>query len=131
MITHALLHFSHGITADGGLLHLTSQYGDVQTYDPERGTTRARASGLSRPMGIVVGPDGSLVVAEADAGRVLAIDEQGTVTVLAQGLDHPVDVAFDAAGRLYVSDEHAGAVLRVQEDGQTVIVADGLGAPRV
>lgn len=128
--THALLHFSHGIAADGGLLHVTSQYGTVQTYDPEHGTTRERAVGLRQPLGIAVGPDGSLVVAETGAGRIVALDDGDTLTVRAEGLDHPVDVAFDAAGRCYVSDDRLGTVLRIEADGSTVTVADGLGAPQ-
>ncbi|WP_128379477.1 SMP-30/gluconolactonase/LRE family protein [Streptomyces cavernae] len=122
--------FVHGVTHAGGLVHLTSQYGDVHTYDPESGTTRPRAAGLDQPFGIAVGPDGSLVVAEAGAGRIVSVDDTGTVTVLAEGLDHPVDVAFDTAGRCYVSDDRLGAVLRLADDGNTEIVADGLGAPQ-
>lgn len=129
VITRELLHFCHGITADEGVLHLTSQYGTVQTYDPESGTIRVRATGLDRPLGIAVRADGTLVVAEAGAGRVLAIDGTDTVSVLAEGLAHPVDVAVDSEQRCYVSDDRLGAVLRI-EDGRTVTVADGLGAPQ-
>ncbi|WP_328224481.1 PQQ-binding-like beta-propeller repeat protein [Streptomyces sp. NBC_00104] len=133
--THLLLPFAHGITADGELLHYTSQFGIVQTYDPASGALSERARGLNRPIGIAVGPDGSLVVAETGAGRVVAVDaepgsEPGTVTVLAEGLDRPTDVAFDAEGRLYVSEERLGSVLRIEADGGTVVVADGLGAPQ-
>ncbi|MFJ8532787.1 hypothetical protein [Streptomyces sp. NPDC093591] len=128
--THSLLHFAHGIMSDGELLHLTSQFGQVQTYDPETGTARVRAGGLRRPLGITVAPDGSLVVAESDAGRVVAVDEADAVTVLADGLDRPVDVAFDAEGRCYVSDERLGAVLRIEADGPPTVVVDGLDAPQ-
>jgi sugar lactone lactonase YvrE len=133
--THLLLPFAHGITADGELLHYTSQFGIVQTYDPVSGALRERARGLNRPIGIAVGPDGSLFVAEMGAGRVVAVDadsasEPGTVTVLAEGLDRPTDVAFDAEGRLYVSEERLGTVLRIEADGATAVVADGLGAPQ-
>ncbi|MEV4969806.1 hypothetical protein [Streptomyces scopuliridis] len=127
--THGLLHFCHGIAADNGLLHLTSQYGTVQTHDPERGTTRVRATGLDQPLGIAVRTDGTLIIAEAGAGRVLAIDGTDTVTVLAEGLEHPVDVALDAEQRCYVSDDRLGAVLRI-DDGRTVPVAEELGAPQ-
>ncbi|WP_246113474.1 SMP-30/gluconolactonase/LRE family protein [Streptomyces montanus] len=127
--TEALLIFTHGITADGGLLHVTSQFGNVQTYDPERGTTRVRATGLRQPLGLAVRTDGALVVAETGAGRIIAIDEGDTVTVLAEGLEHPVDVAFDAEQRCYVSDDRRGAVLRI-DDGEAVPVAEGLGAPQ-
>ncbi|WP_240436667.1 hypothetical protein [Streptomyces sporangiiformans] len=127
--TEALLIFTHGITADGGLLHLTSQFGNVQTYDPVRRTTRVRATGLGQPLGLAVRVDGALVVAETGAGRIIAIDEDDTVTVLTEGLEHPVDVAFDAEQRCYVSDDRLGAVLRI-DDGQAVPVAEGLGAPQ-
>lgn len=126
---HVLRPFTHGITAHGGLLHLTSQYGEVRTYDPEHGNTRIRASGLQQPTGVCARPDGGLAVIETGAGRLLALDENDTVTVLAEGLDHPVDVALDAEGHLYVSDDRLGAVLRI-DAGHAVTVADGLDAPQ-
>ncbi|WP_420076231.1 hypothetical protein ACOAKG_12405 [Streptomyces sp. JL3001] len=128
--TLSLLHFSHGIVADGELLHLTSQFGQVQTYDPRDGTLRERAGGLRRPLGIAVAPDGSLVVAESGAGRVVAVGEDDAIRVLADGLDRPADVAFDGEGRCYVSDEGAGAVLRIEADAPPTVVADGLDAPQ-
>ncbi|MER7409388.1 MULTISPECIES: hypothetical protein [Streptomyces] len=141
--TDALMPFAHGIAADStGLLHLTSQYGDVRTHDPAAGTTRTRASGLSRPTGIDIAPDGTLVVAETDAGRLLTIDGDDTVTVLADGLTRPVDVTHDTEGHCYVSDASLGAVLRVEpadggageDSGQgrtarVTVLADGLDAP--
>ncbi|MEU0189488.1 SMP-30/gluconolactonase/LRE family protein [Streptomyces afghaniensis] len=127
--TEVLQPFVHGITADGDVLHTTSQFGTVQTYDPATGTTRTRATGLDQPLGITARPDGTLVVAETGAGRVLAIDGTDTVTVLAEGLDHPVDVTLDAEGRCYVSDDRRGAVLRI-DDGDAVQVANDLGAPQ-
>ncbi|MER6158883.1 hypothetical protein ABT147_25560 [Streptomyces sp. NPDC001868] len=132
--TQLLLPFAHGIAAEGELLHYTSQFGMVQTYHRESGTLLERARGLNRPIGIAVGPDGSLVVAETGAGRVVAVGNDGggsaPVTVLREGLDQPTDVAFDADGRLYVSEERLGTVLRIEADGRTVVVADGLGAPQ-
>ncbi|CAM5317960.1 hypothetical protein [Streptomyces purpurascens] len=127
--TEILQPFFHGITADGDLLHTTSQFGTVQTYDPAAGTTRLRANGLNQPLGIATRADGALVVAETGAGRVVAIDGTDTVTVLAEGLDHPVDVALDAGQRCYVSDDRRGAILRI-DDGEAVPVAEGLGAPQ-
>ncbi|MFB6847811.1 SMP-30/gluconolactonase/LRE family protein [Streptomyces sp. NPDC056373] len=127
--TEILQPFFHGITADGDLLHTTSQYGTVQTYDPATGTSRVRAAGLDQPLGIAVSPDGTLVVAETGAGRVLAVDATDAITVLAEGLGHPVDVTFDADGRCYVSDDRRGAVLRL-DDGEAVPVAEDLGAPQ-
>lgn len=134
--TPLLLPFAHGITADGELLYYTSQFGTVQSYHPKSGALRERARGLDRPIGIAVAPDGSLVVAETGAGRVVALAEGGTdsgaatVTALAEGLDRPTDVAHDAEGRLYVSEERLGTVLRIEADGTTAVVADGLAAPQ-
>lgn len=118
--------FAHGVAAEDGFLHTTSQYGDVRTQDLSDGAVRTRASGLNRPAGLAVRGDGALVVAEAGAGRVVAIDADDAVTVLADGLATPVDVAFDGE-RGYVSDEQRGAVLRL-DDGSPV--AEGLSAPQ-
>lgn len=121
--------YVHGLVADQGLLHLTSQLGDVRTYDPASHTTRTRAQSLAEPSGIVHGTDGALIVAEAGAGRVLRIDQDDTLTVLVDGLDHPVDVALDAEQRCYVSDDGLGQVVRIS-GGRTEVVMDGLGVPQ-
>ncbi|MEV0642394.1 hypothetical protein AB0I77_47300 [Streptomyces sp. NPDC050619] len=127
--THRLLPFVHAVTADNGLLHVTSQLGEVRTDDLTHDTTRVRVTGLSEPTGLEVAADGSLVVAESGAGRIVRIDETDNLTVLAEGLAHPVDVAFDDRENCYVTDDRLGAVLRV-EDGGTATVADGLGRPQ-
>lgn len=127
--TQQMLMATHGITADNGLLHTTSQYGEVRTLEAEQGTVRVRASGLNRPTGIAVREDGALVVAETGAGRVVAIDDGDVLTVLVEGLEHPVDVALDEEQRCYVSDDRSGAVLRI-DDGKAVSIADGLAAPQ-
>ncbi|AOS64484.1 gluconolactonase [Actinoalloteichus hymeniacidonis] len=129
VLTREMLIFVHGIAEDGGLLHVTSQFGDVRTYDPSDRSVRVRANGLDGPMGLAVRADGVLVVAEAGAGRILAIDAEDTVTVLAEGLTHPVDVALDERQRLYASEDGRGAVVRI-DDGEVVIIAEGLGAPQ-
>jgi sugar lactone lactonase YvrE len=118
--------FAHGVAAEDGFLHTASQYGDVRTYDLSDGSVRMRATGLNRPVGLTVRADGTLVVAEAGAGRVVGIDGDDAVTVLAAGFASPVDVAFDGA-QGYVSDEERGAVLRL-DDGSPV--AEGLSAPQ-
>ncbi|KUL22339.1 NHL repeat-containing protein [Actinoplanes awajinensis] len=125
----ALHTFAHGIAASAGLFHLTSQYGQVKTFDPGSGSARLRAAGLDRPTGLSVRPDGALVVAEAGAGRVLVIDADDAVSVLAEGLGRPVDVALDSDGRCYVSDEERGSVYRI-DAGVPVEVASGLSAPQ-
>jgi sugar lactone lactonase YvrE len=131
--TTELLPFAHGIAADGDLFHLTSQYGQVRTYDRVTRSIRTRAERLDQPLGIAVRADGVLVVAEAGAGRIVTIDAEDTLGVLAAGFGRPVDVTVDGDGRWYVSDEERGAVYRL--DGEAtgespVLLADGLGAPQ-
>jgi sugar lactone lactonase YvrE len=123
--THELLFFTHGIAARAGLLHLTSQYGQLRTHDPAARTTRERGR-LDRPGGLDVRADGTLVVAETGAGRVVLVDDADTVTVLADGLTEPVDVAVDG-DRVYVSD--AAGVFGV-DDGVPTPVATDLQAPQ-
>ncbi len=65
--TFALLTFAHGIAADGDLLHLTSQYGTVVTYDPARRSSRTRATGL-RPAPRHRGRTGRLPRRRGDGG---------------------------------------------------------------
>ncbi|WP_344485853.1 hypothetical protein [Nonomuraea monospora] len=126
--TTELVNFVHGVAADGDLLHTTSQYGQVRTHDRASGTTRTRANGLERPLGIAVRADGTLLVAESGAGRIVAIGHDDQVSVVADGLGSPAGVAVDG-GRCYVTDERLSAVYRI-EDGVPELLADGLGAPQ-
>ncbi|GAB3568671.1 SMP-30/gluconolactonase/LRE family protein [Amycolatopsis endophytica] len=120
-----MLVFTHGVAADGDLLHVTSQYGDVRTYDPLDRTTRTRASGLDQPMGLAARA-GTLVVAEAGAGRIVVIGEVDGITVLAEGFDHPVDVTVDDSD-CWFTDEARGAVFRI---GQEEPLLADLAAPQ-
>jgi sugar lactone lactonase YvrE len=123
----AFLPFAHAVTASGDDLHFTSQYGQVLTLS--RAETRTRAENLDQPQGIAVRPDGTLLIAEAGAGRVLSIAPDDVLSVVAEGLGRPVDVAVDADGRCYISDEDHGTVYRL-DDGKPTVIADGLHAPQ-
>ncbi|MHA6804087.1 Vgb family protein [Salinifilum ghardaiensis] len=128
--TRELLVLSHGVVADDrGRVHLTSQYGAVSSYEPDRRELTRRAAELDQPMGLAARSDGALVVAEAGAGRVVTIDEDDVLDVLVGGLDAPVDVAVDAEDRCHVCDERRGAVARV-DDGALVPLAEGLDRPQ-
>jgi sugar lactone lactonase YvrE len=96
----AFLPFAHAVTASGDDLHFTSQYGQVLTLS--RAETRTRAENLDQPQGIAVRPDGTLLIAEAGAGRVLSIAPDDVLSVVAEGLGRPVDVAVTADGRILV-----------------------------
>ncbi|WP_306209126.1 NHL repeat-containing protein [Actinoplanes sp. RD1] len=119
-----LIRFAHDVAADGNLLHVTSQYGQVQTYDRGTRRTRMRATGLDRPLGIAVRPDGTLLVAESGAGRILTIGPDDSIGLLAEGLGRPAGIAGD-----YFSDEEHGTVHRLTDTGPE-LVADGLDTPQ-
>jgi sugar lactone lactonase YvrE len=121
--------FAHALAADGDLLHFTSQYGQVATFDRATRTSRTRAENLDQPQGIAVRPDGTLLIAEAGAGRVLSIAPDDTVTVVAEGLGRPADVALDADGRCHVADADRGAVYRL-DDGKPLALAEDLHTPQ-
>ncbi|WP_016699241.1 SMP-30/gluconolactonase/LRE family protein [Actinoalloteichus spitiensis] len=128
--TRELLPFTHALTCDTrGVLHLTSEFGELRTYDPGTGADRTRVEGLVTPVGVAARDDGTVLVAESGGGRVVVVDQRDTVTVLVDGLDRPVDVAVDRQGRCYVTDEAAGVLHRV-DDGVAVPVAEGLDLPQ-
>ncbi|MCP2330198.1 NHL repeat protein [Actinoalloteichus caeruleus] len=128
--TRELLPFTHGLTCDArGLLHLTSEFGELRTHDPATGSSRTRVEGLDAPVGLAARADGAVLVAESGRGRVVVIDERDTVAVLVSGLERPVDVAVDGRGHCYVTDEATGVLHRV-DDGVAVPVAEGLDLPQ-
>ncbi|WP_206320722.1 hypothetical protein [Streptomyces zingiberis] len=154
-VTERRVHFAHGIAADpAGPVHITSQFGTVTTHDPAEEQDRVLASGLDQPNGIAVRADGTLVIAESGAGRIVTLaprpgpaaareedpdtpPEPGSGSgpgpePLLTGLGRPVDVAFDDAGHLYVTDEERGTLLRLHGGvpGEPVVVATGLDAPQ-
>ncbi|MBU9763387.1 PQQ-binding-like beta-propeller repeat protein [Mycobacterium sp. TNTM28] len=83
------------------------------------------AAGIDQPYGVALAPDGSVLVVEQGAGRLLSVRD-GAVSVLASGLDTPVGVVIGPDGAPLVSV--AGAVLRVR-GGATEPVVDGLHTP--
>ncbi|MGZ8694340.1 MAG: NHL domain-containing protein [Gaiellaceae bacterium] len=90
--------------------------------------------GLRRPIGLAVGPDGGVYVADGLGTTVVRIDPQTKRrTVAASGLQHPVYLTFDAQGRMLVVDElnriyrfdAAGAKTLVAGTGQRAHTGDG------
>jgi sugar lactone lactonase YvrE len=72
-------------TGGGQVLAVPSARHDVPGEDP--GTPTVVATGLSNPEGVAVDPDGTLLVVEGDAGRLVRLDpSQGTRHVVAEGL---------------------------------------------
>ena len=75
------------------------------------------------PTALAIGPDGALVIADAENHRVWRVDPQdGTIRTAAgtgepsaegDGLNSPRDVAFSPDGTLYIADTGNGRVCRI------------------
>jgi len=64
--------FVRGLAAGpGGALYVTTSAGNVASYHPGTRASQTFATGLNELLGIACAPDGSCIVAEAGAGRVL------------------------------------------------------------
>jgi streptogramin lyase len=94
------------------------------------------ARGISVPEGIVVLPNGSIVVAEQGADRVIRLNSHGGFTVLYTLAPVAGQEGVDGIGRdphsgdLLVPDSPRGTILRMNvRGGQARIVATHLGRP--
>jgi sugar lactone lactonase YvrE len=121
--------FVRGVAAGpGGALLLTTSAGSVASYHPGTRAAQTFATGLNELMGIAYAPDGSCVVAEAGAGRLLQINAKGEISVLASGLGRPAGVVVADNGACCVSEESKGRV--VQINGGATTILDGLQKPQ-
>jgi len=70
----------------------------------------APSAQFNHPMGLAVGPDGALYIADALNGRIRELDH-GVVSTVVYGLVSPEDIAFDRSGNLWIAD-YGGGVKR-------------------
>ncbi|WP_280835016.1 SMP-30/gluconolactonase/LRE family protein [Mycolicibacterium frederiksbergense] len=121
--------FLRGVIASGpGEFIVTTAADTVARYRPgapEGEVSEVLASGVDQPYGVALAPDGSVLVVEQGAGRLLSVRD-GSITVLASGLDTPVGVTIGPDGSPLVSV--AGGVVRVSGEGVAPLV-DGLHTP--
>ncbi|WP_221765825.1 NHL repeat-containing protein [Streptomyces sp. WAC 06783] len=102
----------------------------------------ATATPLRNPIGLAMGPDGSVYIADSGNNRVRRVDPQGIVTTVAgngfpgytgddapataTGLNAPWGVALDPGGNLYIADRNNHRVRMVGTDGNiTTVAGDG------
>ena len=97
---------------------------------------------LSSPLGLAVGLDGAVFIADTGNNKVrrLATDGTVTTTINAKGapgtegdggfatqaqLTYPVGLALDASGNLFVADNQTSRIRRVDPSGRIHLVAGG------
>lgn len=112
-------------------------FGDLQLLDPRTGTPTDTRAKLKHPYGLRFEADGTLLVAEHTAGRLLrfALDRtgrkfSGEPRVVAAGLAGPVEFVPADPAALYVTETAAGRVSRIAlASGTRTTVRDGLKNP--
>lgn len=124
------------ITVDnqGRLLWDDLASGTIDRLQGNRVVTIAR--GISVPEGIVVLPNGSIIVAEQGRDRIIRLNRGGSITVLYTLVPVPSQEGVDGLGRdprtgeLLVPDSPRGTILRMNVHGGNVrVIAHGLGRP--
>ncbi len=100
--------------------------GTGQGFPPGRYGAYARGvEGLRAPVDAVVLADGSLLVAERDAGRLLRIAPDGAREAFGPPLDAPEDVALLEDGGVAVADTGRDRILLLDAQGALVREIDG------
>ncbi len=111
--------------------------GAVQIVERASGKFLHTIKGFVKPGDAIEHGDGSLIVTEPSAGRVLRVTERmlpifgHSHAVLAEGLDQPCGLADARDGTIYVTESGSGRLLRISMAGGEVSeVASELGAIR-
>ena len=112
--------------ANGNLI-VSTVNGTVVTYHPITHQMTEHAKGLNEPHGVAMGPGGSIIVAEAGAGRVVAISGKEVKTA-ASGLSRPSGIALAPDGSCYVAEAGRGTVVHV--NGGVSVAVGGLDHPQ-
>jgi tripartite motif-containing protein 71 len=107
------LHFPHGIAVDAEDAVYVSASSGLSKYTSNGDLLADWTSSaqFGDPYGLVVGPDGTVYVADTDNGRIVALSPAGDVQATwgnegaAVGqLKYPEAVAIDNQGKIYVAD---------------------------
>jgi RHS repeat-associated protein len=156
--TQASLHPERLAVGPDGSLYISDSYNNrIRRITPDGfiatvvGTGLAQYSGdgdpateaaLNHPMGIAIGPDGSLYIADSFNQRIRRIGPDGLITTVAGNglagyggdggpatqatLNNPVGIAIGPDGSLYIADTGNSRIRRIAPDGLiTTVAGDG------
>lgn len=117
--------------ADGVLYIADTGHERVVSFDTASGVAAVRTNDLTSPVGVAVGADGTLFVADAGDGaggevKVYPGGGGATTMLTPNGMTTPIGVAVDASGSVVVSDGPTGAIVRVPNEGGTLDAADAV-----
>jgi sugar lactone lactonase YvrE len=121
------LTFAIAPAPDGRLALADIGASTIQLLDPATGTLTRVDVKVSRAHGVAFRSDGSLIVADTDAGRVLGV-AGGNVRVLAR-LRSPLSVAVGRDNSVYVVLVDLGQVVRLFPNGKRRTIVRGLSDP--
>ncbi|MGE5319671.1 MAG: hypothetical protein ACM3KD_05785 [Hyphomicrobiaceae bacterium] len=100
----------------GALFVFDERAGELQVWEQAEGLRRFRT-----PVGVALGPQGQVFVADADLGFVARLDAKGNpLRPIGKGvLKRPTGIAYDAAhGRLYVADTYGHDIKVFDDEGR-------------
>ena len=122
---------AHVSISGENLIAVSQVFGTVQRLNRHSLEVLASWEGFSSPGDAVEAPDGSLIVADTGAGRVLRITgpEPMDRAVIADGLAAPTGLVLGADGTLYVTETGAGRLLRIVPGREPSSMAEGLAQP--
>jgi len=120
---------------------ITTVAGNGTADDRGDGGPATNAS-LGFPIGVAVGPDGSIYIADAGNYRIRRVGPDGIITTVAGNgtyggyigdgdpatsvsLSSPIGVAVGPDGSIYIADDVSGRIRRVGPDGIITTVAGG------
>jgi sugar lactone lactonase YvrE len=79
--------------------------------------------GLSDPVGLATGPDGTVFISEPTAGKVWRL-QNGSLSLLAAGLATPTGLAVSADGAVFIAETGRNRVVRVGSGGMAIVAGD-------
>ena len=124
------LKFPASVSVHGTSVLLTAElFGAIEIFNLD-GKMIREISGLNMPAASIECEDGTIIVVEPLAGRVLRLSGEQK-DVLAEGLQLPSGLADAGDGSIYVSESASGRLLRLSlQDGKVTVVAENLGTIR-
>ncbi len=94
---------------------------------------RADRAGLRSPVGLAVGPDGSVYIADATAHKIRRVTPDGVISTFAgngqaasngdrlratqASLNEPTQMAFDGMGNLYIAEKAGNRIRKIDRNG--------------